>query len=369
MKLKKHKHISFSFFSPTPELCTTPKSSRQGTARARMARYADSPTESQSAPTGIAPDSESSALKRAAKDKGVDKRREQEKQLSEDQDITDSSGDESEWSDSEGQKYEESDPEEDIVLPVISAPRDIPRDENPIETDDEEADPEPRREWRKTNKRNLREKMTQAMMRMPKMNPHTYQDDDPEDKVILQTMIVAPLLRQSSKWMHYGKGERQEIKDMVNSGILPTAKNKAKLSSFGRTAGLYLAEFKVLMGHVQASIIENKMADTLVNGKLRLWQFLDYKGQNYLSLPESINTYLEHIEGGNKKMFAFGGYLQFLNSIYEWLTTQKGKNQFQNRKSRGQEDFSIQEMMLASRDEIIREKTSIEQIKTYLKVS
>jgi hypothetical protein len=68
-------------------------------------------------------------------------------------------------------------------------------------------------------------------------------------------------------------------------------------------------------------------------------------------------------------MFAFGGYLQFLNSIYEWLTTQKGKNQLQNRKSRGQEDFSIQEMMLASRDEIIREKTSIEQIKTYLKVS
>ena len=68
-------------------------------------------------------------------------------------------------------------------------------------------------------------------------------------------------------------------------------------------------------------------------------------------------------------MFAFGGYLQFLNSIYEFLTTQEGKNRFQNRRTRGQEDFNTQEMMLASRDEIMREETSIEEIKTYLKLN
>ena len=125
--------------STTP---TTPTSTKQGIARARMARTAEFQAEYHSVPTGVAPVIVQTGPKRAAKDKGIEKRREPEIQHEFDEkDIS--------------QRYEESDPEEDIVLTDIGvkamAPRRDPsREDNPTETDDEETDPDARREWRKT---------------------------------------------------------------------------------------------------------------------------------------------------------------------------------------------------------------------------
>ena len=255
---------------------------------------------------------------------------------------------------------------DNYIVIVIGAPD---SDEEPEDHDKDHDNGEKLHLWRKRNQETRRNKMLQAMLRLPTSDKRKYVPDE-KDEELIRKMLISPLLKSSTKWTTYGKGEQQVVKDMVEQGIIPSTKNtNAKLAAFSRTAGHYSLYFKVFLGLYQENLIDNNMGDSLFNGKLQIWQFLDFKGPHYIPLPQSVKQLLDKMDGGNQKKFAFGGILQFLDSVYEWLSTPEGFQVFKSTRTTKQMDLSDAEMSAVAEDEIIRRKTLISQTKEYINLN
>ena len=154
--------------------------------------------------------------------------------------------------------------------------------------------------------------MLQAMLRLPTSDKRKYVPDQ-RDEELIRKMLISPLLKSSTKWTTYGKGEQQVVKDMVEQGIIPSTKNtNAKLAAFSRTACHYSQYFKVFLGLYQENLIDNNMGDSLFNGKLQIWQFLDFKGPHYIPLPNlSRNCWIRWM-GVTRRSLPLVGFCSFL---------------------------------------------------------
>ena len=157
----------------------------------------------------------------------------------------------------------------------------------PPDTDDEEGDHKTDRMIGRGNQKALRFKLEEAKSQTLIINIMVYVPDE-RDQVLLKQWVVGPICKKSAKWKKFGRAEKDKVKAMVMEGILPTQKNRAKYAVFATTAHLYLSHLKVLLGLIQGEYYINGQEEDLVEGRLQLWQFCDFKGDKHLKLPTQI---------------------------------------------------------------------------------
>ena len=88
------------------------------------------------------------------------------------------------------------------------------------------------------------------------------------------------------------------------------------------------------------------MPQLLVEDRLHLWHFFNFKGDKYLGPIESIEHLIEEIDYPNIKKFAFTGYQQLLSSLQKFLTWPEGQALFlvrtQDKLSKSDADMLLQ---------------------------
>ena len=237
----------------------------------------------------------------------------------------------------------------------------------PALTDDEEEDTEALRRLRVCNRRPLRNRIRGALnLEQDVFIKNKYVPDE-KDLELLRLLIVRKVCEKSSKWKKFRTRERTEIRNMVLGGIMPNKKNKAKYAVFATTAKQYLSGLKQLLGFIQEEFYEKKLERKLANGRLQLWQYLDFKGNKHLDLPHKIPT--DKLRSGNCGKHAFCGYIQLLDSVHDWLMDEEAQEQFFTRRYRRQQDLPDPDMEDEAKKERMQAMTFITNTKNKLKNS
>ena len=237
---------------------------------------------------------------------------------------------------------------------------------NPAVTDDEEDDTEVNRKFRRTVRADLRAEMLKKskVEKSAWTNPNLWVPD-PRDNDLLAEYVVKPVCFKSAKWRKFGRRAQEWIKDMVHRGELPTGKTKKAWADFAATAKLYLNGLKVLLGLFQSEM-QKTMPEKLIDGRFHLWQLFDFKSKNEVECPDGIQHLLEQIPSPNLKKFAFGGFMELLNSLQDFLSTPEGKARFQQRTEK-EETLSTIDMNILAKKQRWMEHNNLSCIRTNLK--
>ena len=124
---------------------------------------------------------------------------------------------------------------------------------------------------------------------------------DQRSKELARKWIVSKLLQRSPKWRKHKKEIQEEIKTMVMDGILPTSKDKVRISVFTRTAYNYFTALQTLLGLIQEQYYLTSRERLLVDGSLQLWQFFDFKGEYFLEPETDIRSLLDKISSETRQ--------------------------------------------------------------------
>ena len=199
------------------------------------------------------------------------------------------------------------------------------------DTDDEEDDDEDSRLARRESRRLHRiqiaiaNKVQQSAWDLPdKWVP------DDEDLKLLSSMVVKPLMEQSTKWRSFHNDAPDWVKDMVLKGEMPTGKTKKAWIELASTPAMYVDGLRALLGKLQEELQKNpdRQTDKLVEGRLHLWAMLAFNTEHQISFPETVMEIIENIDSPSMQKFAFAGYKTFLQSTIKHLSSLEAKEIF-----------------------------------------
>lgn len=181
---------------------------------------------------------------------------------------------------------------------------------------------------------------------------------------LLKIHIVAPVCKQGGLWMKFGEWEKEEVREMVMKGNILGKNRKKSLTSFANTPRLYLDGLKEFMGLYQEELLATN-PDTLVEGRLHLWQFFVFKQEKFRALPKSIAHLLEKVRSPNIRTYMFSGFRQLVDSLFVFLATSEAEKLFMTR-TRKQTDLTQDEMRAEVREEMTKEQNYLTATRTLL---
>ena len=112
---------------------------------------------------------------------------------------------------------------------------------------------------------------------------------------------------------------------MVMRGELPKGKTKTAWRNLAATPTMYMDGTKKLMGQLQKKLQQSEvMRARLDEGKLHMWQLLEFHKEKHIEFPECVRPLIEQIVSPNMQKFAFSGYKQLLESTIAWLASPDG---------------------------------------------
>ena len=241
------------------------------------------------------------------------------------EDISSDSGSDKEYQeeeDNESQEESEIDDENNEQEEVTSQPRlSVP------DTDDDDDDPEDVRVTRRENKNRQLQEISDRLTGPQTVREYVYVEDA-EDTEYFKKYIISPCLQNSGLFKKYGTLACEETVRMIMAGELPTAKTNVQKAIFTHTALDYKTALKAFLGIYQGDLITKGMRHKLVDGQLKIRQFFRFKQDDFLELPENIVSMLDRLVTSNKKMHAMSGYIQLLDSLLEYASTEEGKALF-----------------------------------------
>ena len=214
-------------------------------------------------------------------------------------------------------------------------------EENRPDTDDEEEDSNEKRRVRRHSKHKLQKIMQRLNSKI--MSAYARPDvwvPDERDEALLSELVISPLMQESSKW-RVGHNDCEEwVTQLVLSGTLPKGNTKSAWLDIATTARLYYQGLKDLMGKLQANYQQDPVFNAkLIEGRLHLWQMVDYFDPHHINFPELIcNECIRKIQSPNMQKFAFGGWKKLLQSCSLRLSSTAAQGQFEIPTNR--EDFS-----------------------------
>ena len=132
---------------------------------------------------------------------------------------------------------------------------------------------------------------------------------------MLSQFIVRPGIEQSTSWNKFKHDASEEEQAMVMRGETPTDPRLKKMwKNLPSTPLDNLAGLKQFLGKLQKEMQEMQaLKDKLDNGKLHIWQFLEFNRWNQLPFPEEPMPIIEQIPSSSMQRFAYGGYKQLLD--------------------------------------------------------
>jgi hypothetical protein len=213
---------------------------------------------------------------------------------------------------------------EEEIAPVKNR-KTLEREKPGEDTDDEDEDDEITRADRRSVKYDLRQEIGALLAKDVLVDSAVWTPDE-KDEDLLRRFIVAPVCKQGSNWMKFNKKEQDNVRQAVMEG---TALGK-KLSIIAETPRLYLAGFKMFMGLYQNELGAT-FPESLVDGKLHLWQFFTFKVAHSMEVPQGIDHLLEKVESPGMRTHAFCGFRQLCQSLMKFLATSEAKSMFLRR--------------------------------------
>ena len=211
-----------------------------------------------------------------------------------------------------------------------------------FDTDEEEGDTEEIRDVRRRVKSELHDLILEKLNQEAPVDPNKWVPDE-EDGELLKEWFIAPLMKNSKNFMRFGKKDKQRVQQQVMKGDMFADKEGKELGEYATTASMYLSGLKVFLGLYQEELaIVNP--DCLVDSRLHLWQFFQFKKKNHIMLPLTINNILEKVETPIMRQNTFAGYRQLVTSMSEFLATEAGWVLF---KKRSQREMNLDEVDMA----------------------
>ena len=171
-------------------------------------------------------------------------------------------------------------------------------------TDTEEDDDVEFKHERRENQKQLLAQISRSLGEAELRSTSIFQPDE-RSLELAKRWVIRPILESSGRWIKFGGAEMEQIQQKVAEGIIP----KGTMSVTG-TASHYWSGLKQLLGRIQEREIKAGRSHKLVNNKLQLWQYFDWKGPKHLQFfragdfLEVLFTFKSH---GMKK-HALGGW-------------------------------------------------------------
>ena len=188
------------------------------------------------------------------------------------------------------------------------------------DTEDEDDDVDEIRQNRRRNKGQLLEEI-QRELAVSVTRPSIYVPDQVDQELIMK-YIISPIMQDGKLITKYGDSAPETVIQMVMAGELPKRASKIQSALFTQTPTLYSRGLMDLLGLVQEDIILAGGADNrLVGGKLKLSQYFDFKGDNFLDLPENVKDLLNKMPSPNKRSHALSGFIHLLDSLDRYAST------------------------------------------------
>ena len=235
---------------------------------------------------------------------------------------------------------------------------------DPSTTDEEEEDDIVTQDHRKTVVSELRSEIKKIIEGEPQANNSVWVPDD-RDMELLRKWIVTPVLKNSKNWQKFGRKEQDEVKKMVEEGTFLKCKKK-EFAIIGETPRLYEMGLKQFMGLYQEEL-HQESPESLVDGRLHLWQFFEFKKANYLEIPNNIDHYLEKVVSPGMRSHVFCGYRQLVSSLMIFLDTTEAKTLFETCRFPSEEQLLQEEMKLKAKRQRMEEKNFLLLLKDTLK--
>ena len=264
------------------------------------------------------------------------------------EDLSDSEGDEDYMPHTEKEKDEASDDSSDESEdndtepeePEETAGRYIPA---VSDTEDEDEDTDNIRACRRQNRATFRKQMEEKN-RNEGDSPEVWNCECQRCLEVMAQFIVRPRIEMSTRWNSVKNTAPPELLDMVKTGKLPTSGTQFKhmWKDIASTPILYASGLRYFLGQLQRSLQESRATcHKLINGKLHLWQMLEFTEWNLIRFPEDPMPLIENISSPNMQKNAFCGYKQLLDSTLLWLARLNGgieKFFIETRQEEGEDD-------------------------------
>ena len=285
--------------------------------------------------------------------------------------VPDSGAEEGE--DEQQEEGEKAVPEEeeiaDDVIPIGTVP----------ESDDESDDEDDVRDLRRRNRAQF---WIELQENIRKVNNAWTQPDYWNCKCkrcleMIGQFIVKPSIKSSTKWNRFKNDAPKEVWDMVMKGELPKGKKVAAWKNIASTPTMYVDGMRKLLGQLQKELQESDvMRARLDDGKLHMWQLLEFHKEKHIEFPEDVMPLIEKIQSPNMQKFAFSGYKQLLESTIKWLASIEGGVPMFTIKTKRVEGMTEEEYQekfredsVKSRDNRLRESRFLTQILNNMKTN
>ena len=197
------------------------------------------------------------------------------------------------------------------------------------DTDDESEDEVDVRKSRRDNRDVVREQMKEknSGVRDAWSNPDLWDCDCAKCEHIMSQFVVRPRIEGSTKWNRMKMEAPADLLEMVMKGKLPSAGKKWKKlwKDVATTPILYSSGLRQFLGKLQQVLQQTPVQrGKLDNGRLHLYQLLEYNGCNFIPFPELPMKLVEKINSSNMQKFAWCGYRQLVDSTMLWLSDYEG---------------------------------------------
>ena len=218
-------------------------------------------------------------------------------------------------------------------------------------TDDEDDDEEDVRKKRRDHRDVIRELMRRKTIRQVDAwsNPDEWDCQCEKCEHVMSQMVVRPLIEGSSRWNRMKMEAPEELLDMVMKGKLPRAGKKWKKlwKDICTTPILYATGLRKFLGKLQQVLQQSPIyRNMLDNGRLHLYQLLEFTKGNCIPFPELPMKYVEKITSSHMQKNAWCGYRQLVDSTMLWLSDiEGGKERFyiETKRMEGEDEKSYQE--------------------------
>lgn len=230
----------------------------------------------------------------------------------------------------------------------------VEREKPDRDTDDEEEDDDATRALRRNVAYDLRHQVREILEQPPTFNAIVWETDE-LDEAYLRSFLIAPVCKKSGNWMKFGRKEQDEIRQAVLDGTILDK----KLGNIAETPRVYLKGLKDFMGLYQEELLAT-FPESLVEGKLHLWQFFKFKQVHFLEVPQAIGHLLDKIESPAMRGHAFSGWRQLLESLYTFLSSSEAQSLFLKR-TRVEYDMSEVDLRAEARVQRDQEMTHVKR--------
>ena len=192
------------------------------------------------------------------------------------------------------------------------------------DTDDESEDEEDVRNLRRGNRDVVRDQMKEKNSGIVDAwsSPDVWDCECVKCEHIMSQFVVRPRIEGSTRWNRMKMEAPADLVEMVMKGKLPTTGKKWKKiwKDIATTPILYASGLRQFLGKLQQVLQQSPVhRSKLDNGRLHLFQLMEYNKWNFIPFPELPMKQVEKITSSNMQKFAWCGYRQLVESTILWL--------------------------------------------------